>query len=146
MFSGLCNWLDGWSPALWSEAVFGVPIGCEGVDPTKTRPKPQPPIPGHSRMMQRIQGFQYNNLVAAQCKSHLIQKVSEYERAHTNSHSTRAVDTESRTNELHTQWTSKNHRPQHPSYARSSGTPIRSYSSVFWIYFNPLWFTATHMV
>ena len=76
---------------------------CEGVNPTKTLLNPLPPIPENSRTMQRVQGFRYNNLVAAQCKSHLIQKVSEDGRAHTSSHSTRAADIESRTNELHAQ-------------------------------------------
>ena len=75
---------------------------CEGVDPTKTRPSPQPLIPEISRAMQRVQGFQYKDLVAARCKSHLIQKVSEYERARTNSHSTRDADTESRINNDYT--------------------------------------------
>ena len=49
--------------------------------------------------MQRVQGFQYQDLVAARCKSHLTQKVSEHERAHKKSHNTKAADTESRTND-----------------------------------------------
>ena len=72
---------------------------CEGVDPSNTWLNPQPPIPGNSRTMQRVEGFWYKDLVAAWCKSHLIQKVSEYERARTKSHSTSAANTESRTND-----------------------------------------------
>ena len=90
--------------------------------------------------------FQSNYLVAAHCKSYQIEKVSEYRNAHMHTHNTKATDTESRTKGCYTQRTSKNHRPQHPPYARSSGTPIRFYNSVFWIHFNTLWFTATHVI
>ena len=91
-------------------------------------------------------GFQSNYLVAARCKSHQIEKVSEYRKAHTSTHSTKAADAESRIKSCYTQWTSKNHRPQHPPYVRSSGIPIRSYNPVFWIHFNTLSFTATHLM
>ena len=45
-------------------------VMCQDVDPCRTRPNPQPPIPGNSRDTQRVQDFWYNNLVAARCKSH----------------------------------------------------------------------------
>ena len=37
-------------------------------------------------------------------------------------------------------------RPQHQPYARSVETPVRSYNPVFWIHFNTLWFTTTHLM
>ena len=93
----------------------------------------------------RLQVLFFCDLVVARYKSHQIEKVSEYRKAHTHTHSSKDADAESRIKGCCTQWTSKNHRPQHLPYALSSWTPIRSYNPLFWIHFNTLGFAATHL-
>ena len=79
-------------------------------------------------------------LVATQCSPIESRKVSELR---TNVH--RHMNARHRVPNTRIQATivtrltmSMNHRPQHPAYACSSGTPIRSYNPVFWIHFNIL--------
>ena len=84
-------------------------------------------------------------LVAAQRNPTKSTKVSEPRiRAHTDMK--RSARHQNSINSVTRLRTSKNHRPQHPPYAPSSGTPIRSCNPVSWIQFNTLQFTATHLM
>ena len=102
--------------------------------------------PLYSRTMQRSDEIALNSCWPPGAGPIRIQKVSEWEKAHTRSHCTRPLRRRVNQQQLLHCKRARITTTACTICSRPSGTPIRSYNPVFWIHFNTLWFTATHLM
>ena len=101
-------------------------------------------FPDKSHTMQRCKGVLTENLGSHPAVPLNLGRYDNWELTHTQTqHRVPSIQ-----NSIQKRVTLENEQqsqPQHPPYARSSGTPIRSYNLVFWIHFNlydsqpPMW-------